>query len=90
MAARVPELRWEASVTTEEERDTELEEVLGDLRLVKEDRQIAELREAVDSTARRFTERVETGDDPEPAEFVGIGRFRPLRTLPSPALWRTS
>ncbi|MFI5773989.1 hypothetical protein ACIA74_36845 [Streptomyces sp. NPDC051658] len=53
---RVPELHWEAVVTTEEERDAELEEALSGLRFVKDDWEIAELRKAVDSTARGFTD----------------------------------
>lgn len=46
----------EAAVTTDEERDAELEEALSDLRLVKDDWEIAELRKAVDSTVRGFTD----------------------------------
>lgn len=46
----------EAAVTTDEERDDELEEALSDLRLVKDDWEIAELRKAVDSTVRGFTD----------------------------------
>ncbi|MEU9848993.1 aminopeptidase P family protein [Streptomyces sp. NPDC047985] len=48
----------EAAVTTDEERDAELEEALGDLRLVKDDWEIAELRKAVDSTVRGFTDAI--------------------------------
>ncbi|WP_157987248.1 hypothetical protein [Streptomyces atratus] len=43
-AAGVPEPRWEAAATTEEERDAELEEALS------------ELRKAVDSAVRGFTD----------------------------------
>ncbi|MEO3973849.1 aminopeptidase P family protein [Streptomyces sp. CAU 1734] len=46
----------EAAVTTEEERDGELEEALSDLRLVKDEWEIAELGKAVDSTVRGFTD----------------------------------
>lgn len=46
----------EAAVTTDEERDAELEEALSDLRLVKDDWEITELRKAVDSTVRGFTD----------------------------------
>jgi Xaa-Pro aminopeptidase len=48
----------EAAVTTDEERDEALEEALGDLRLVKDDWEIGELRKAVDSTVRGFTDVV--------------------------------
>lgn len=56
MAARVSEPPWEAAVTTEEERDAELEEALSVLRPVKDDREIVELRKAVDSSVRGFTD----------------------------------
>lgn len=46
----------EAAVTTDEERDTELEGALSDLRLVKDAWEIVELRKAVDSTVRGFTD----------------------------------
>ncbi|MFJ8849245.1 hypothetical protein [Streptomyces sp. NPDC102437] len=55
-AARLPEPCREATVTTEEERDAELEEAFGDLRLVMADREVAELREAAESTVRGFTD----------------------------------
>ncbi|MEU0667404.1 aminopeptidase P family protein [Streptomyces lavendulocolor] len=48
----------QAAVTTDEERDAELEEALGDLRLVKDDWEIAQLREAVDATVRGFVDVV--------------------------------
>ncbi|MFE0101633.1 aminopeptidase P family protein [Streptomyces sp. NPDC059009] len=48
----------EAAVTTDESRDAELEEVLSDLRAVKDDWEIGELRKAVDSTVRGFTDVV--------------------------------
>ncbi|MEU7576372.1 aminopeptidase P family protein [Streptomyces sp. NPDC041068] len=46
----------EAAVATDEERDAALEEALSDLRLVKDDWEIGELRKAVDSTVRGFTD----------------------------------
>ncbi|MFC9293817.1 aminopeptidase P family protein [Streptomyces sp. NPDC057011] len=46
----------EAAVTTDAERDAELEEALSELRLVKDDWEIGELRKAVDSTVRGFTD----------------------------------
>ncbi|GAA2991555.1 aminopeptidase P family protein [Streptomyces fulvorobeus] len=46
----------EAAVSTDEERDAELEGALSDLRLVKDSWEIAELRKAVDSTVRGFTD----------------------------------
>ncbi|MFF5426852.1 MULTISPECIES: aminopeptidase P family protein [unclassified Streptomyces] len=48
----------EAAVTTDEERDAELETALGELRLVKDDWEIGELRKACDSTVRGFTDVV--------------------------------
>ncbi|MFC8764882.1 aminopeptidase P family protein [Streptomyces sp. NPDC057193] len=48
----------EAAVTTDEERDDELEEVLSGLRLVKDAWEIGEMRKAVDSTVRGFTDCV--------------------------------
>ncbi|WP_326655856.1 aminopeptidase P family protein [Streptomyces sp. NBC_00385] len=48
----------EAAVTTDEELDADLEEALSDLRLVKDDWEIGELRKAVDSTVRGFTDAV--------------------------------
>lgn len=51
-----PEL--EEAVTSEAERDAELEEALSGLRLVKDDWEIGELRKAVDSTVRGFTDVV--------------------------------
>lgn len=48
----------EAAVSTDEERDAALEEALSDLRLVKDDWEIGELRKAVDSTVRGFTDAV--------------------------------
>ncbi|MFE7386682.1 aminopeptidase P family protein [Streptomyces sp. NPDC057582] len=46
----------EAAVTTDEERDAALEEALSDLRLVKDEWETAEIRKAVDSTVRGFTD----------------------------------
>ncbi|WP_406055978.1 aminopeptidase P family protein [Streptomyces sp. NBC_01077] len=48
----------EAAVTTDEERDDELEEALSELRLVKDAWEIGEMRKAVDSTVRGFTDCV--------------------------------
>ncbi|MCX4987356.1 MULTISPECIES: aminopeptidase P family protein [unclassified Streptomyces] len=48
----------EASLVTDEERDAELEEALSGLRLVKDAWEIGELRRAVDSTVRGFTDVV--------------------------------
>ncbi|MFI7361513.1 aminopeptidase P family protein [Streptomyces sp. NPDC050149] len=48
----------EAAVSTDEELDAALEEALSDLRLVKDDWEIGELRKAVDSTVRGFTDAV--------------------------------
>ncbi|MFJ8080123.1 aminopeptidase P family protein [Streptomyces sp. NPDC096205] len=48
----------EAAVTTDEERDDELEEALSELRLVKDEWEVGELRKAVDSTVRGFTDVV--------------------------------
>ncbi|MEV8585463.1 aminopeptidase P family protein [Streptomyces sp. NPDC051180] len=48
----------EAAVTTDEERDAELEGALSDLRLVKDAWEIGEMRKAVDSTVRGFTDCV--------------------------------
>ncbi|MEV6753201.1 aminopeptidase P family protein [Streptomyces sp. NPDC051214] len=48
----------EEALTTDEERDAELEEALSGLRLVKDDWEIGELRKAVDSTVRGFTDVV--------------------------------
>ncbi|MEU8542023.1 aminopeptidase P family protein [Streptomyces sp. NPDC048717] len=48
----------EAALTTDEERDDELEEALDDLRLVKDAWEIGEMRRAVDSTVRGFTDVV--------------------------------
>lgn len=48
----------EAAVPTDEERDTELKSVLSDLRLVKDDWEIGEMRKAVDSTVRGFVDVV--------------------------------
>ncbi|MGW1009887.1 aminopeptidase P family protein [Streptomyces termitum] len=48
----------EAVLTTDEERDTELEDALSELRLVKDAWEIGELRKAVDSTVRGFTDAV--------------------------------
>ncbi|EFD70567.1 xaa-Pro aminopeptidase II [Streptomyces lividans TK24] len=48
----------EAAVTTDEERDAELEDALSDLRLVKDAWELGELRKAVDSTVRGFTDVV--------------------------------
>ncbi|MEV5601068.1 aminopeptidase P family protein [Streptomyces sp. NPDC052299] len=46
----------ERAVVTDEERDAELEEALSELRLVKDAWEIGELRKAVDSTVRGFTD----------------------------------
>ena len=48
----------EAALVTDEERDAELEEALSGLRLVKDAWEIGELRRAVDSTVRGFTDVV--------------------------------
>ncbi|MFB6615024.1 aminopeptidase P family protein [Streptomyces sp. NPDC056367] len=48
----------EAAVTTDAERDAELEEALSDLRLVKDAWEVGEMRKAVDSTVRGFTDCV--------------------------------
>ncbi|MEV0319249.1 aminopeptidase P family protein [Streptomyces sp. NPDC050658] len=48
----------EAAVTSDARRDDELEEALSELRLVKDDWEIGELRKAVDSTVRGFTDVV--------------------------------
>ncbi|MER7764572.1 aminopeptidase P family protein [Streptomyces sp. NPDC097619] len=48
----------EAAVSTDADRDAALEEALSDLRLVKDDWEIGELRKAVDSTVRGFTDCV--------------------------------
>ncbi|MFF6882863.1 aminopeptidase P family protein [Streptomyces sp. NPDC012421] len=48
----------EAAVTTDEDRDTELADVLSELRLVKDAWEIGELRKAVDSTVRGFTDAI--------------------------------
>ncbi|MFB7448391.1 aminopeptidase P family protein [Streptomyces sp. NPDC056194] len=48
----------EAAVTTDEERDAELEGALSDLRLVKDAWELGEMRKAVDSTVRGFTDCV--------------------------------
>nr|WP_223183013.1 MULTISPECIES: aminopeptidase P family protein [unclassified Streptomyces] len=49
---------FEAAVTTDEDRDDALEEALSDLRLVKDAWEIGEMRKAVDSTVRGFTDCV--------------------------------
>ncbi|MGD6747055.1 aminopeptidase P family protein [Streptomyces sp. BH106] len=48
----------EAAVTTDADRDAELVTALDDLRVVKDDWEIAEIRGAVDSTVRGFTDVV--------------------------------
>jgi len=48
----------EAAVATEAERDAGLEEALSDLRIVKDEWEIKEIRSAVDSTVRGFTDVV--------------------------------
>ncbi|MFF9193996.1 aminopeptidase P family protein [Streptomyces sp. NPDC014779] len=48
----------EAAVTTDPERDDELEEFLSELRLVKDAWEIGEMRRAVDSTLRGFTDAI--------------------------------
>ncbi|WP_328901933.1 aminopeptidase P family protein [Streptomyces sp. NBC_00441] len=48
----------ERAVTTDEERDAELAEALSDLRLVKDAWELGELRKAVDSTVRGFTDAI--------------------------------
>ncbi|MFD0380414.1 aminopeptidase P family protein [Streptomyces sp. NPDC127112] len=48
----------EAAVTTDAGRDAELEEALSELRLVKDEWEIGEMRKAVDSTVRGFTDCV--------------------------------
>jgi Xaa-Pro aminopeptidase len=48
----------EAALGTDQERDTELETTVSGLRLVKDEWEISELRSAVDSTVRGFTDVV--------------------------------
>ncbi|MFI8961596.1 aminopeptidase P family protein [Streptomyces sp. NPDC053493] len=48
----------EAAVRTDEERDAELEEALSELRLVKDAWEIGEMRKAVASTVRGFTDAI--------------------------------
>ncbi|MEU6931387.1 aminopeptidase P family protein [Streptomyces sp. NPDC046385] len=48
----------EAAVTTDEDRDDELEEALSDLRLVKDAWELGEMRKAVDSTVRGFDDAI--------------------------------
>ncbi|WP_203601728.1 aminopeptidase P family protein [Streptomyces sp. SID9727] len=48
----------ERAVVTDEERDAELAEALSDLRLVKDAWELGELRKAVDSTVRGFTDAI--------------------------------
>nr|WP_203598621.1 aminopeptidase P family protein [Streptomyces sp. SID7909] len=48
----------ERAVATDEERDAELTEALSDLRLVKDAWEIGEMRKAVDSTVRGFTDAI--------------------------------
>ncbi|MFF9839873.1 aminopeptidase P family protein [Streptomyces sp. NPDC013740] len=48
----------EAAVTTDEDRDDDLEEVLSDLRLVKDEWELGEMRKAVDSTVRGFDDAI--------------------------------
>ncbi|MFF6999045.1 aminopeptidase P family protein [Streptomyces sp. NPDC008313] len=48
----------EVAVSTDAERDAELDAALSDLRLVKDDWELGELRKAVDSTVRGFTDVV--------------------------------
>ncbi|WP_225800612.1 aminopeptidase P family protein [Streptomyces sp. NK15101] len=48
----------EAAVTTDEERDIELEGALSELRLVKDEWELGEMRKAVDSTVRGFVDCV--------------------------------
>ncbi|MEW1888759.1 MULTISPECIES: aminopeptidase P family protein [unclassified Streptomyces] len=48
----------ERAVATDEERDAELAEALSDLRLVKDAWELGELRKAVDSTVRGFTDAI--------------------------------
>ncbi|MFE0646398.1 aminopeptidase P family protein [Streptomyces sp. NPDC058877] len=48
----------EAAVSTDEDRDAELEGVLSDLRLVKDEWELGEMRKAVDSTVRGFVDCV--------------------------------
>jgi Xaa-Pro aminopeptidase len=48
----------EAALDTDEERDDELEEAVSALRLVKDEWEIGEMRRAVDSTVRGFTDVV--------------------------------
>ncbi|MFE7578525.1 aminopeptidase P family protein [Streptomyces sp. NPDC057521] len=48
----------ERAVATDEERDAELAEALSDLRLVKDAWEIGEMRKAVDSTVRGFTDAI--------------------------------
>ncbi|WP_327351893.1 aminopeptidase P family protein [Streptomyces sp. NBC_01304] len=48
----------EAAVSTDEERDADLEQALSDLRVIKDEWEIKEMRGAVDSTVRGFTDVV--------------------------------
>ena len=48
----------EAAVDSDEERDSELKSALSELRLVKDEWEIGEMRRAVDSTVRGFTDVV--------------------------------
>ncbi|MDV9173587.1 aminopeptidase P family protein [Streptomyces sp. W16] len=48
----------EAAVDSDEDRDTELKTALSELRLVKDEWEIGEMRRAVDSTVRGFTDVV--------------------------------
>ncbi|GAA1360561.1 aminopeptidase P family protein [Streptomyces beijiangensis] len=50
--------RLEAAVTTDAERDAELEEALSELRLVKDAWEIGEMRKACDATTKGFTDVV--------------------------------
>ncbi|WP_329128137.1 aminopeptidase P family protein [Streptomyces sp. NBC_01465] len=50
--------RLEAAVTTDPERDAELEEALSELRLVKDAWEIGEMRKACDATTHGFTDVV--------------------------------
>lgn len=48
----------DAALTTDDERDAEFEEAVSGLRLVKDEWEIGEMRRAVDSTVRGFTDVV--------------------------------
>ncbi len=56
------DLRVDAAVSTDESRDTELATVLSELRLVKDDYEVAELQQACDITALGFEDALREWD----------------------------